>query len=458
MPNFPDSSLPVTSFNASVVSSIQDRTLQRVFRDALYPRLLYRMEAIAEMWPVNLGANQTFTRAALIAPTTRPLSPGNDPMPKTYSIEQWEATAQQWGDTVDTHMPTSYVTLASQYLRNMQQLGLHSGQSLNRVVRDKLFNSYVAGNTVIKAGGVGAGTSVPVVNLTGFTRKLKDGRPQLVSAANPLSITIPALAYTGVVTGFTSDIAGDEIHGGTLTVSPAIGAAAGREAVLAANRSRLVYSGGGTSVDAIAALDQFTLADVRASVAQMRYDNIPTHEDGTFHCHFDPISESQIFGDNEFQRLNQSIPDYIHYRRFAVAMMLNVTFYQNTEAPTLATVNEDPAVGFTTGFEMTNATAVSLHRPIFTGQGAIEEKYLDESRYISEAGIQGKIGEFAVVNGGVQVMTERIRLILRAPLDRLQQQTSATWSFSGDWAIPTDATALSSPAAFKRAVVVVHGE
>jgi hypothetical protein len=458
MANFPDSSLPVTSFNPTVISAIQDRTLSRTFRDALYPRLLYRMEALAELWPVNLGANMTFTRAGLIEPTTRPLAPGSDPPLSTYAIEQWEATAQQWSAAVDTHMPTSYVTLASQYLRNMHQLGLHSGQSLNRVSRDKLFNAYVAGNTVVKAGGVGAGVLVPVVNLDGFTRKLFNGRPTPVSAANPISITIPAAGYTGVVTGFVSDFPNDEIHGGTLTVSPAVPALAGREAVLSANRSRLIYSGAGNRVDDITAVDQFKLADVREAVARLRFDNVPPHEDGSYHCHLDPISESQIFGDNEFQRLNQSIPDYIHYRRFAAAFVLNTTFYRNTEAPTTATVNENPAKGFTTGFELTNPAGVVIHRPIFTGQGALEEKYLDESRYIAEAGIQGKIGEFAVVNGGVQVMTERIRLVLRAPMDRLQQQTSAAWSFSGDFTVPSDEGSPSGPATFKRSSIVVHGE
>ena len=454
MANFPDSSIVSSNFNSSVVASIQDRTLQRVFRDALYPRLLFRMEAVAELWAVNLGANQTFTRAGLIRPTTRPLLPGNDPKPKSYGIEQWEATAQQWADTIDTHMPTSYVTLASQYLRNMHQLGLHSGQSLNRVTRDKLFNAYTAGNTVVN-GAYAGGTALPVVNLNGFTRKLFNGRPTIVSAANPLVVTVNAVANT--VIGFVSTFAGDEIHGGTLTLGTAVPALLGRESVLAANRSALVYQGGGTSVDAISAVDQFTLASVRDAATTLRFNNVPTHEDGTYHCHLDPISENQIFGDNEFQRLNQSIPDYVHYRRFAVANLLGCTFYQNTESPTLATVDEDPQYGFTTGFEMVNATAVPLHRPIFTGQGAVEEKYLDEARYISEAGIQGKIGEFAVVNGGVQVMTERIRLILRAPLDRLQQQTSASWSFSGDWTIPSDELTLSSPATFKRSVVVIHG-
>lgn len=459
MPLFPDSTIVNAAFNPSVVSAIQDRTLQRVFRDALYPRLLYRMESVAELWPVNLGANQTFTRVGLIRPTTRPIQPGVDPLPKAYNIEQWEATAQQWADTIDTHMPTSYVTLASQYLRNMHQLGLHAGQSLNRVVRDKLFNAYMAGNTVVN-GAYGGGAALPVVSLAGFTRQLVNGRPAIVSAANPLAITVDV---AGVITsrnviGFVSTFPGDEIHGGTLTLDVVVAATADRQAVLAVNRSRQIVTGGGNRVDDIQAADQFRLADVRAAVAQMRYDNVPPHEDGSYHCHLDPISESQIFGDNEFQRLNQSIPDYIHYRRFAVAFMLGVTFYRNTEAPNAATVDQNPATGFTFAGELTNPAGIVIHRPIFTGQGTIEEKYLDESRYISEAGIQGKIGEFAVVNGGVQVMTERVRLILRAPLDRLQQQTSSSWSFSGDWTLPTDVTSTSSAAAYKRAVIVCHGE
>jgi len=54
------------AFNPSVVATIQDRTLQRMFRDALFPRLLFRMEANAELWAQNLGGSQTFTRRGLI--------------------------------------------------------------------------------------------------------------------------------------------------------------------------------------------------------------------------------------------------------------------------------------------------------------------------------------------------------------------------------------------------------
>jgi len=453
------------AFNPSVVSSIQDRTLQRTFRDALFPRLLYRMEAVPELWAVNLGANMTFTRRGLIKPTTRPISPGLDPVPKTVGVEQWEATAAQWSDTVDTHMPTSYVTLANQYLSNMQALGMHSGQSINRVVRDKGYNAYISGNGMVDTLANSAATSIHVANLTGFTRALFNGRPALVSSSNPINITIPNQVggtYVGQVTAFTPDNANDpfaEIHAGTLTITPALsGNVPARSPVLSTKRSVVVYSGGGAGVDDISSSDLLTLADIRSAVAQMRFNNVPTHEDGSFHVHLDPTSESQIFSDNEFRVLNTSMPDGVHYRQFAAGYLLNCAFYRNNEAPYVTTCDPDAQTGATHGFETVNAAGVNVHRPIMTGQGWIEEKYLDESKYISEAGVMGKIGEFAVVNGGVQVMTERIRLILRAPQDRLQQLTASTWSISGDWPIPTDELATSSPASYKRAVVICHGE
>lgn len=453
-----DGSITV-AFAPSVVSAIQDRTLQRVFRDTLLPRFLYRLEATSELWPVNLGTNQTFTRVGTIPAVTRPGDPASDPAAATYGIEQWELTAAQWRNAIDTHMPTSYVTLASQYLRNIHQLGINAGQSINRVVRDTGYNSYVAGNTVTDQAALNGDTTVHVVNLNGFTKALANGRPADVSSANPIGISIPSIGYTGQVTAAAPDTAGDLIHGGTLTLSPALTAnLPARSAVLADKRSVLVYSGGGTSIDDITPADQFALRDVRAMLSQLQFNNVPEHEDGFFHIHLDPFSQNQIFGDNEMQRLNQSLPDYVHYRRFVVGVLLGAAFYKNNESPYVGTVNEDPIVGHTTGFELTNAAGVKIHRPIATGMGWIEEKYLDESKFMSEAGTTGKIGEFAVTNQGVQVMTERIRLVLRAPLDKLQQQTSSAWSISGGWVCPTDELAPNGVATFRRSVVAVHGE
>lgn len=452
----------VNPLNPSVGNSIQDHTLQRTFRDALAPHTIFRMEAIREPWPANLGATHTFTRRGRIEPTTRPLLPGKDPEPSTVGSEQWEATAAQWGDTVDTSMPTSYVTLASQYISNMHALGVSAGMSVNRIVRDKLYNAYVSGNSVIDVNASSTATTVHVVNLVGFTRALFQGRPALVSPTNPINISIPAQAstpYVGQVTGFTPDVAGDEIHGGTLTISPALaGNVTARAAIIATNASVVVYSGGGTSVDDIITTDTFTLKDVRSAVSQLQFTTVPEFEDEAFHMHLDPFSVAQIFSDLEFQRLNRGLPDYVHYRRFAIGHLLGVNFYRNTETPYFSTVSTSLTRGNTHGFELTNGAGIKIHRPILTGMGPIEERYLDESKFISEAGVLGRIGEFAVVNGGLQVMTEGIRLTLRAPLDRLQQLTATTWSISGDWAVPTDELAPETPAKYKRAVVCIHGE
>jgi hypothetical protein len=107
------------------------------------------------------------------------------------------------------------------------------------------------------------------------------------------------------------------------------------------------------------------------------------------------------------------------------------------------------------GGEIVTAAGLPVVRTVVTGGGVMYEKYLDESKYISEAGVTGKIGEFSLVNGGVQVMTQRIRFILRSPLDRLQQVVSQSWSWSGDFPVPSDRL-TGNAAAFKRAVVIEH--
>lgn len=454
----------VVTFHPSLVSAIQERVLQRMFSDALYPRLMFRSEAEREEWAANLGTTSTFTRSGLMRPTTRPVRAGADPSPKTWEIEQWDVTAEKYGDSIDTHMPTSNVSIASTYLRNIHNLGLHSGQSLNRIVRDKLYNAYTSGNTVVRIAQA-ASTAVPVASLCGFTRKIQQGRPQAVSPTNPLAITIVsggvATAYN--VVGFTSDYANDEIHSGILTLAGAGHAGlAARDIVLAGNRARVINSGGSSSIDGITTADTLSMADFRLAVSQLRVDNAPVHDDQTFHCHLDPTSELQVFGDDEFQRLNQSLPDYVHYREFALASFGQTTFYRNTECPVTATVDQDVEFGFTFAPETRNtlpngSAGIEIHRPIVTARGAIEEKYIDESKYISDAGVTGKIGEFSVVNNGMQVVLDGIRLILRAPLDRFQELTSATWSMSAGWGIPSDSVSPTSPQDYKRGVVIQHG-
>ena len=190
--------------------------------------------------------------------------------------------------------------------------------------------------------------------------------------------------------------------------------------------------------------------------------NVPPFPDGFYHVHLDPTSEAQIFADQAFQRLNTALPDYLHYREAALGHLLGMMFYRNTECPRQDNCDATTATDVNALYsidihgETVNETSVPIHRAIVMGAGAVYEKFLDESKYITEAGVTGKIGSFDIVNNGLAIMIDRIRYILRSPLDRLQQMVSQSWSWSGGFPVPSDVTS-GDDARFKRAVVIEHG-
>lgn len=81
-------SLVNTGFSANIINLLQDRTLERVFHDALYPNMLYRAEATPDLWEANIGQRMVFTKTGLIAPDTTPITPGQDPGMASYDTEQ----------------------------------------------------------------------------------------------------------------------------------------------------------------------------------------------------------------------------------------------------------------------------------------------------------------------------------------------------------------------------------
>jgi hypothetical protein len=454
---------------SSIVNLMQDRTLERVFHDPLFANLIFRGEARPELWQANLGERQIFTRTGLIVPKTKPLIPGQDPPPSTYSSEQWEAEARQHGDSLDTHMPTSYVTLASTFLNNTKTLGLGAAQTMNRVARNRMFNAYLGGETVTTAAVAAGATTVPVASLNGFTEKILDGRLLPVSPTNPLRVTFSGTAEpANNVIGFTPNNPAVPNGAGTLTLAVAITAAGLviRGGVFADTRSRRIRVGAGATPDALTAANIVTLDTFIDAVARLRGQNVPPHGDGYYHVHLSTEAEAQLFRDNHWQRLHQSLPDSTAYRTLAIGQAVGCIFYRNTELPSSFTVDPadtvaDPggAGGATfspeVGGELTNEAGLPIRRSIVTGGGVIYEKYLDESKFITEAGVTGKIGQFSIVNGGVAVMAQRIRYILRAPLDRLQQILAQSWSWSGDFPVPSD-TVAGDASRFKRAVIVEH--
>lgn len=445
----------------TLVNLLQDRTLERVFHDSLVPRFIFRAAAMPEEWVANIGQRQVFTRAGLLPVDTTPLVPGTDPTPKSYATEQWEAEAAQQGNAMDSHMPTAYVALASTFLRDTQTLGINAAQTLNRIVRNRLFTSYLGGNTCLAVAALINALQITVANLNGFTEVLVNGRIQPVSPANPLAISFVG-GTTNTVVGATPVNPAEPFGIGVLTLGTALpGALAVRVGVFAVSRSIIIRTGGGATVDALAAANVLTLQDVINAVALLRSQNVPTTSDGTYHVHLTPQGEAQLQADNYYQRMIQSIPDHPMFRDAAIGRAVGCTFFRNNELPdtfnsgTLRSSGLLAQSSAAIGGEILNATAVVIRRELVLGGACIYEKYLDESKFITEAGVQGKIGEFTVVNNSVQIMTQRIRYILRAPQDRLQQVVSQAWSWSGDFPIPSDQN-VGNAARFKRSVVIEH--
>jgi hypothetical protein len=330
-----------------------------------------------------------------------------------------------------------------------------------------MYNAALSGMTVVD-GPQGPTTTLRVKRLNGFTRSrrpdLPTGSPvrfDTVSTNNPLEITVNGVL--NYVIGFSPDTAGDEVGPGVLTVLNSITSVADRKAVLAADRSYAIRVGGSlnNTIDDIGSTDLLKLADIRSAVARFWTQNVPEMPDGRFHCHLDPTSQAQIFADPEWQRLLTSLPDYYMYKQFAIGELLNCVFFRNSECPLGETVEG----GLTNTFsqddnfagELVNASGIKIHRPLFVGQGALNEYYQDLSGLTTEAGITGKVGEPRITNNGIEVFSERIQLIFRAPLNRLQDLVATSWKMIADWPVRTDVT-TGDAARFKRIQTLEHGE
>jgi hypothetical protein len=446
---------------------VQQGLLERAFHDGLYPALLYRAEAQYEEWAANTGTEIFMTRPGLLPAITKPLAAGTDPTPQAVAYEQWGARLERFAGTIDTHTPTSAVSNADQFLRNIQQLGLQAGMSLNRIPRNAMFQAYLSGQTVLITAASSGQNALRVASLNGFTDVVTKGtnvRPATVSNSSPLTITIDpeTLNITAQVVGFDPDDPEDLLGPGTLFLSANLASnVAVRKSVVSSAAPKVIRAGGGSSVDFIATSDTFVIQNVVDAVNYLRKNNVQPHEDGWYHAHINADGNSQVFLDTAFRQLNQTQIDLPYYQEAFIGTGGGAAFFLNNESPedsnagALTSTGTNAKYASDIGAEVVNETNVRIGRILITGRGAMYEKGLDETSYITEAGVTGKIGEFQVVNAGIEVATERVRLILRAPINRLMDQVAATWSITTSFPIPSDVTS-GGPQRYKRAVIIEH--
>lgn len=447
-------------FPPAVQELIADQSLVRDIQTALRPKQLFRaLAAVREQFEGSIGESKTYTRDGLLPINTTPNVPGTDPTPQANnSVEQWTVAPQQWTGTKDTILPNSYVSIQNLVLSDARKLAIQAGTTIAHLVRNKVYNAYMGGNTKIKTTNGVASVTIAVDSTNGFSQVMVNGVPTPVSSTNPLAITINGVAAN--VTGVA--LTGGQPAGGagTLTVAVALAVTAG-QAVLATNRSLIKRVGGGTTSNGLALANKLTFSAIRAGVVALRKKHVPTYDDGTYHMHLGSDSEAQLMEDPSFEKLLTGVSDSAEWREFAIGRAAGVTFYRNEEVPLADNTNAltDYVAGDMVVGGAGDAVGAPIFRPILMGQTSVREVYIPTNAYLTESGMAplGTLGEFSYSddNGDAEVWLDGIRFMARPPMDRLKQKMDQTWAFEGDWGIPTDSVSIGNDM-YKRAIVFEH--
>jgi hypothetical protein len=484
-------------FPNAIANLIQAGFLVREMEEGLDSILAYRRLAIQELFPGRIGETMTRTRKGRRAPVTTPLNPANNsgldngiPNASTttgmstgiggnFSIEQYTATLAEYADTIDLNIMQTEGQIADQFIANARNNGVQAAQSLERICRMKLFGAYMTGHSrliadpgaTILVASPGAlagainnnatGTPIHLDDIRGFQQAMLSGSLQNVSAnTNELACTITS--STGTTYAVTVQLATSYSVGGYQTGKGPFSITTTPDAnpgyLTIKNVSGVTYTPtAGDTIDsnvaaavlrpnnrvnmsAITAADVLSLGLIEDGVAYLRDNAVPPMDDGTFHLILDNTSMRQLYADQDFKILFAGRSQSPEALKAEIVRLLGVTFVPTTEAYV-----QLPFSG----------TGPKLRRPILAGAEAIiQTNYEGMQTWLSERGLDRDDSPVAMVDGVVQ--------IVREPLDRLKQIVAQTWTWIGDYAVPSDITATNtviptaSNALYKRCVVIEH--
>lgn len=445
-----------TNFPAALAAELQQGFLEREAEEGLDSILAYRRCAIEETLPCAIGETLTRTRKSRKAPVTTPMNPANNTgldnglSSGTFSVEQYSFTMYEYGDTVDVNMMQDLAAIFDNLIANARNNGVQAAQSLERIAQLKLFGAYLGGNTRVRTDlGASSTTSCHVDDIRGFTTVLVNGVVTPISSSNPITVNESSMSSGGVtqslsVTAATADGTNNSTApggiSGVLTFAAAT-APVNLDALIAQNAAKILRPFGKLTTAALANQDVFTMALVEDAVAQLRNNGVPPMDDGTYHCILDNTSMRQLWADQDFKVLFAGRATSEEFRDADIIKLLGVTYIPTTEAyvqAPSASIGVNPTV----------------RRPIVLGaESLIQGNFQGLEAWLNREGIV-PIGDAFLVN--------HVAHVVRPPLDRLAQIASQSWTWIGDFAVPTDITATSSiiptasNALYKRSVVIEH--
>jgi hypothetical protein len=461
----------IDAFPAALQPIIQTNFLERKFEQALRAKLAYRQIADREPFPARIGETLTKTRAGLLPAVTTPMSPVNNgnfdsgfPMNQTgqsannaqtgFPVEQYTLTINQHGNSIDLNVVTDRVGIANQFVQNAITLGEQAARSLDTLAANALFNTYMGGNTRVTTTLATAGTAVHVDDVRGFQTVFSStGLIVPVSSSNTLSVMVGADLYTLVGVALDSPSTSTAPGGlsGTLTFSASVSISDGTagNAVVAANAPMVLRSSGFTSAAngnipnpatqmaattlALAGLSNGTMQMVNNCMQAaniLRSNGVPD-VNGKYCCYIDPLQLQGLFNDGAFQLLYRGAYQSRDYHQGDVLDIGGLLFIPTNLAP------------------QQTLSGVKIHRAIVCGKGALVEGDFAGQDAEDTA---TPLAEISDVDG--------VRMVTRAPMDRLQQLVAQSWLWIGGFVTPSDMTTnpntipTATNSAYKRAVII----
>jgi len=453
---------------APLQAMIQTGMLEREFEEGLDSILAYRRLALMETIPNRIGETITRTRTGRKTPVTTAMNPANNNAPSgsgsgfggldngltpsDASIEQYIFSMFQYGDSTDVDLLSDLVTIANNLIRVSRNNGVQAAQSLERIARKKIYGAYLGGNTRVRTDiAASTTTTCAVDDIRGFQTVLVNGVPTTVSGTNTLTVyetsvsggVTQTLVVSGVVASGTNYSSAPDGISGTLTFAAATAPVNG-DALVAINAPQIIRPGGHITTAQMNGSDTLTLGYLLDAQTILRNNGVPTMPDGTYHVLLDNQSERQLWSDQDFKVLFAGREQSEEYKNARIYSLLGLTFIPTTESY----VQLKGATGATGA----SAINVNIRRVLIAGAEAlIEGDFEGLENWLARQSVNA-IGDVTLVNN--------VAHIFRSPLDRLQQWMSLSWTWIGDFAIPTDLTATTSiiptasNALYKRAVVI----
>ncbi len=430
---------------ASLQEILQNGLLDRTFEDALQPALLYGTLADVKPWAGAVGSTGIFTKSGLMTPNPVAIT-GSDAAASTYGFEQYQVQMNQYAGSVDTNMLLSAMALASKFLEDNKLLAIQAAQSKNILAQQALYGSVGTGQTWATTAS-SASTTLIVNNAAGFANAVVDlattgSNPAegLTGTATPTLVPVSASAPLNVtIGGVANTVVGVNLSTNTLTLGTAITATVG-ESVLSSVASPQIRPNGRASGYNIVASDLATLSTFQAAVTRLRTMNVPRIR-GAYTAHVHPQTVEELFQDNNFLLAYRGRGDSAAYTNFApgdsmgdtgefMGRFSGIDWVLNTLTPTYV-----------------NPGGVTVYDPVVVGDGSIIEAPFSEMADLISAMQAGSTVQVDMIAGVVR--------ILRAPLDRLGQVLTSTWSWVGGYTAGTDLLTGDS-AVYKRGVQIEH--